>query len=98
MLAAATGVTEGKLDTQSRTYVPRSTSAFSAGARPWAIARSSISGFSESTTARTSFLGFAGTSAEDPQPLVLLAALASGADEKHEEREQHREAERWQRD
>ena len=38
MAADATGVTEGKVDTQSRMYVPRSSSADSAGASPSATA------------------------------------------------------------
>ena len=47
--AQATGVTEGKLETQSGTRTPRSSSAPKFGALPSAIARSSMSVRSEST-------------------------------------------------
>ena len=46
----ATGVTEGKLDTQSGISVPRSSSFLNVGAAPEEAARSSISVCSESTT------------------------------------------------
>ncbi len=47
--AQATGVTEGKLETQSGTRTPRSSSAPKVGARPSSTARSSMSVRSEST-------------------------------------------------
>ena len=47
--ALATGVTEGKLETQSGTSTPRSSRAPKVGARPSATARSSMSVRSEST-------------------------------------------------
>jgi hypothetical protein len=47
--AQATGVTEGKLETQSSTSVPRSSSAAKVGALPSSTARSSMSVRSEST-------------------------------------------------
>ena len=47
--AQATGVTEGKLETQSSTSTPRSTRAPKFGARPSSIARRSMSVRSEST-------------------------------------------------
>ena len=55
----ATGVTEGKLETQSLTILPRSRSAPNVGAAPSSIARTSISGCIASTTTRTSFRGTA---------------------------------------
>src|SRR3954447_4761989 len=91
MLAAATGVTDGNDDTQSRTYVPRCMIFASTGAWPWSIARSSISGLSASTTARTSFLRFGCGSpvatplAQAAQALVLLGALAARAQDQHDE-------------
>src|SRR3954451_6170268 len=98
MLAAATGVTEGNADTQSRTYVPRCMIFASTGAWPWSTARSSISGLSASITARMSFfcgLGLAlNSSAQAAQPLVLLCALPAGAHDQHEERRQRDEGER----
>ena len=45
----ATGVTEGKLETQSSIRTPRSSSAAKLGARPSATARLSMSVRSEST-------------------------------------------------
>src|SRR6202022_4465742 len=57
IVAAHTGVTDGNDATQSLTYTPCSTIRCSAGARPTAIARSSIAGLSASMTTRTSFLG-----------------------------------------
>src|SRR5690349_10682659 len=106
MLDAATGVTDGKLDTQSRTYVPRCISAASAGARPWSIARSSISGLRASMTARKSFLGFvlnAGGSVrprmggrtgspENAEALVLLARLCAPARNQQQERHERKVA------
>ncbi len=59
IVAAHTGVTDGNAATQSSTYTPRSMTCASAGARPTAIARSSIAGLSASITTRTSFLGLA---------------------------------------
>src|SRR3954463_12327828 len=56
IVAAHTGVTDGNAATQSATNCPRSISSCSVGARPVAIARSSIAGFIASMTARTSFL------------------------------------------
>ncbi len=56
-MPAHTGVTDGNAATQSGTYVPRSRIAFSAGALPDLIARSSIVGFIPSMTVRTSFGG-----------------------------------------
>ena len=47
--AQATGVTEGKLETQSGTSTPRSSRAPKVGARPSSTARSSMSVRSEST-------------------------------------------------
>ena len=47
--ALATGVTEGKLETQSSISTPRSTRVAKVGARPSAIARCSMSVRSEST-------------------------------------------------
>src|ERR1035441_5517291 len=56
IVAAQTGVTEGNAATQSSTYAPSCRIRASAGARPEAIARSSIAGLSASMTTRTSFL------------------------------------------
>src|SRR3954454_2980805 len=103
MLAAATGVTDGNADTQSRTYVPRCMILASTGACPWSTARSSISGLSASITARTSFLRFPAltpltASAQAAQPLVLLRALSAGAHDQHEERRQRDERERREED
>ena len=47
--AQATGVTDGKLETQSGTSRPRSSSASKVGASPSSIVRSSMSVRSEST-------------------------------------------------
>src|ERR1700757_4554631 len=55
IVAAQTGVTEGNAATQSSTYTPSSRIRASAGARPVAIARSSIAGLSASITTSTSF-------------------------------------------
>ena len=60
IVAAQTGVTDGNAATQSSTYTPSSRIRASAGARPVAIARSSIAGLSASITTSTSF--FAGLS------------------------------------
>src|SRR4051812_22386152 len=103
MLAAATGVTEGNADTQSRTYVPRCMIFASTGAWPWSIARSSISGLSASTTARTSFLRFGWASAVTPsaqaaQALVLLGALAARPHDQHGEGRERDEGERREED
>src|SRR3954447_18589822 len=92
MLAAATGVTDGKLDTQSLTYVPRFISAASAGARPWSTARSSISGLSASITARTSFLRATAPLPQDPEAPVLPACLAAASREEQHERGQRQVA------
>src|SRR2546423_13760813 len=101
MLAAATGVTDGNDDTQSRTYVPRSLIFASTGAWPCSIARSSISGLSASITARTSFLrcgcgcGSALTrSPKAAQALVLLRALSARARDPHHEGPERDESER----
>src|SRR5436305_15084022 len=56
IVAAHTGVTEGNAATQSPTYEPSWRIRRSAGARPEAIARSSIDGLSASITTSTSFL------------------------------------------
>src|SRR3954451_3087836 len=103
MLAAATGVTEGNADTQSRTYVPRCMIFASTGAWPWSITRSSISGLSASTTARTSFLRFGWASAVTPsaqaaQALVLLGALAARSHDQHGEGRERDEGERREED
>src|SRR5690348_14549069 len=95
--AAATGVTDGNVDTHSGTYVPRSLIAASAGAWPCSIARSSISGLSASITARTSFFGFASLTAElaeYAQAFVLLVAPAARPYEEHDEADQSDEA-KW---
>ena len=82
IVAAHTGVTDGNAATQSSTYTPSSRIRASAGARPVAIARSSIAGLSASITTRTSFFPGrdpASRSPQDPQPGVLLTlAPASG--------------------
>src|SRR5262245_21268178 len=96
IVADATGVTDGNVDTQSRTYVPRSHSAASAGARPSSMTLSSAAGLSESMTARTSFLATA--SAEDPQAGVLLALAAPAAHDQHDEPDQRQERQRRQED
>src|SRR4051812_38506053 len=75
----------------------------STGACPWSTARSSISGFSASITASTSFLrGPALTSspasAQGAQPLVLLRALPAGAHYQHEERHERDVRERREED
>src|SRR4051812_9433190 len=103
MLAAATGVTEGNADTQSRTYVPRCMIFASTGAWPWSTARSSISGLSASTTARTSFLRFGCRSAltastQAAQALVLLGALAARSHDQHGEGRERDEGERREED
>src|SRR5579875_3208552 len=54
IVAAQTGVTDGKAATQSDTYTPSRAIADSAGARPAAITRSSIAGFIASMTTSTS--------------------------------------------
>src|SRR5436305_43078 len=82
IVAAHTGVTEGNAATQSPTYTPSWRIRRSAGARPDAIARSSIEGLSASITTSTSFLVDARARAisvprvplaEDPETGVLLA-------------------------
>src|SRR4051794_9972166 len=102
MLAAATGVTDGNDDTQSRTYVPRSLIFASTGAWPWSIARSSISGLSASITARTSFLrlGWAALtgSAQAAEALVLLRGLPAGTRDEDEECRERDESERREED
>src|SRR3954466_15790867 len=75
----------------------------STGAWPWSIARSSISGLSASTTARTSFLRFGWGSAVTPlaqaaQALVLLGALAARPHDQHGEGHECDEGERREED
>src|SRR5918996_4014593 len=99
--ADATGVTEGKVEMQSRMYVPRSRSSARAGARPSSIASSSISGLSESITASTTFGGlFAATRrlTQDPQARVLLALAPAASQQQHHERHQHEVRDRRQED
>src|ERR1700750_3091016 len=71
----ATGVTEGKLETQSETIRPRSSSSAKVGASPLSTALASISGCIASTTTRTSFRCDMAL-AEDPQALVFALGLA----------------------
>ena len=87
----ATGVTDGKAETQSPISVPRSSRVAKLGARSSATARSSMSVRSESTTIRQSLretcidlsltAAKARASAEHPQALVLALrpAAAGGA-------------------
>lgn len=65
MAEAATGVIDGKVDTQSFTYTPRFMIASIAGAWPSATARSSATGSSASITASTTFLGGFTTESSD---------------------------------
>src|SRR3954464_13394191 len=92
MSEQATGVTDGKADTQSPISVPRSSSSAKLGARPSAVARSSMSVRSESTTIRQSLRdtgigsesddGGGVASPQHPQALVLAlgTAAAGGAE------------------
>ena len=57
IVPAQTGVTDGNAAQHESTYVPRSRIAFSAGAEPEPIARSSIVGFIPSMTVSTSLGG-----------------------------------------
>src|ERR1700738_4913328 len=78
IVAAQTGVTDGKAATQSSTYTPASRIRVIAGARPPAIARSSMAGFMASTTTSTSLGGPLTLSlAEDAQSGVLLIVRAA---------------------
>src|ERR1700722_10547529 len=84
--AAHTGVTDGNAATQSSTYTPSCMIRASAGARPTAIARSSIAGLSASITTSTSFFGAApelseSSFAEDPQTRVLLVVAAASGEQ-----------------
>jgi hypothetical protein len=72
IVAAQTGVTDGKAATQSFTYTPDSINRCSAGARPEATARSSISGFSASITTSTSLRLL-------PSMTTTLVACAEGS-------------------
>src|ERR1035441_5997066 len=97
IVAAQTGVTEGNAATQSSTYAPSCRIRASAGARPEAIARSSIEGFSASITTRTSFLtplepaasrspgiepaALTTPSAKDPETGVLLLVTATAGEQ-----------------
>ena len=85
----ATGVTDGKAETQSPIRLPRSSRVEKFGAKSSATARSSMSVRSESTTIRQSLRdsgirsesddGEGGASPQDPQALVLaLGAAAAG--------------------
>src|SRR3954447_17802496 len=86
IVPAQTGVTDGKAAQHSLTYVPRSRIAFSAGADPCPIARSSIVGFMPSMTVRTSLRGWLTASTQDAQAGVLLALapLATAQEEREE--------------
>src|SRR5579875_2855226 len=66
IVAAQTGVTDGKAATQSDTYTPSRAIADSAGARPAAITRSSIAGFIASMTTSTSLRSRAALRPPDP--------------------------------
>ena len=57
IVAAHTGVTDGNAAVQAWMPLPRAAISASAGAWPVEIARSTISGFAPSMTARTSFTG-----------------------------------------
>src|SRR5580692_4248380 len=92
--AAHTGVTDGNAATQSSTYTPSCMILASAGARPTAIARSSIAGLSASITTSTSFFGFpltarvADGSSQDPQPGVLLIVAPAAAEQQPDQEQQ----------
>src|SRR5256885_3414212 len=88
MSEQATGVTDGKAETQSPISVPRSSSVAKLGAKSSAIARSNMSVRRESTTIRQSLRGAgidlslttagAGGSPEYPQaPVLALGAAAT---------------------
>src|SRR5579863_10504757 len=101
IVAAHTGVTDGKAATHSDTYAPCSAILRRAGARPDAIARSSISGLSASITTRTSFLFTSGSavapggaSPQDPQPGVLLLIPLAATQEQPQQRQQRDQPER----
>src|SRR6059058_4844857 len=72
IVAAQTGVTDGNAAQHESTYAPRCTIAASTGARPEAIARSSIAGLRPSM--RRGRASVAGRPLpQDPQARVLLA-------------------------
>src|SRR4051812_37219083 len=96
IIAAQTGVTDRKAATQSSTNCPRSIKSCSVGARPVAIARSSIAGFIASMTARTS-LRLTG-SPQDPQARVLLALAAPPTEQQPHEHADDQHGQRWEQD
>src|SRR5438270_1884692 len=96
IVAAQTGVTDGNAATQSSTYTPSSRIRRSAGARPDAIARSSIAGLSASITTSTSFFAVPLTtgSPEDPQACVLLALPPAAGEQQPQQPGEGDQAER----
>ena len=91
--AAHTGVTDGNAATQSSTCWPRSISSCSVGARPLAIARSSIAGFIASMTTRTSFF-----TAEIRRPAYFSPARRRRAQQQPRQGGDHEDGERREED
>src|SRR4029453_14351689 len=95
----ATGVTDGKLETQSGTISPRSRSSPKVGASSSSIALLSMSGCMASTTTRISFRctarRFLGLwdSSEDPQALMFALGLPASRDPEQAQSEQNDERE-----